>query len=259
MSARWWSFILRILFVIFLNWYACTAVTYVDSTAIHALKEIYHEYKARNIQVIHHYHLQLCSLSETLDAQTQSGKWLDKFNSPHFFNLALWILLLSYVALMWSLFLMMSQPTRSYYYLGPYIWVAYGLWLRMDTKNTCYCETMCPKHINHFRFNNLDNWEVSELQLKCKSHKSSKWRERESSLWALITFAFQLQFWNLKWQTLGFAICYRMRQFTIWSKAQCLICPPLYYLWANSYVKVKWRSDPLLLIVYCKRWAWAWD
>lgn len=168
MSARWWSFILQILFVIFLNWYACTAVTYVDSTAIHALKEIYHEYKARNIQVIHHYHLQLCSLSETLDAQTQSGKWLDKFNSPHFFNLALWILLLSYVALMWSLFLMMSQPTRSYYYLDPYMWVAYGLWLRMDTKKTCYCETMCPKHINHFRFNNLDNWERPCDHLKRK-------------------------------------------------------------------------------------------
>lgn len=29
----------------------CAAVTYIDSTGIHAIKEIYHAYKARHIQV----------------------------------------------------------------------------------------------------------------------------------------------------------------------------------------------------------------
>jgi hypothetical protein len=29
----------------------CSAVTYIDSTGIHAIKEIHQEYKARNIQV----------------------------------------------------------------------------------------------------------------------------------------------------------------------------------------------------------------
>jgi hypothetical protein len=43
-------------------WY--TAVTYIDSTGIHAIKEIYQEYKARNIQV----HLFLEKLS--MDSQS---------------------------------------------------------------------------------------------------------------------------------------------------------------------------------------------
>jgi len=59
----------------------CAAVTYIDSTGVHAIKEIYHAYKARKIQVVFYalfFDAQLFSTVRLVDSNWPTVLWVAK-------------------------------------------------------------------------------------------------------------------------------------------------------------------------------------